>query len=102
VTSGVNHHASALRIEDWIKARVAEYVNLDPSAVSAKSRFESFGIDSAMAVALMVGLEEWLRPSRELPLELLFEAESIEQAAQDIAETIRDLTPTNLPFAERP
>jgi acyl carrier protein len=100
VTSGLNQQASASQIEDWIKARVAEYVNLDPSTVSAKSRFESFGIDSAMAVALMVGLEDWLQPSRELPLELLFEAESIEQAAHDIAESIRDLTACDLPFSE--
>lgn len=82
---------SAADIESWIIARIAEMVHVAPQAVSADAPFESFGIDSAKAISLMVELENWLNLPDELPLELLFEAEAISDAAQGIAAAVRDM-----------
>lgn len=82
---------SAVDIEGWIVARMAELVNVAPEAVSRDADFESFGIDSAKAIALIVDLENWLNLPDELPLELLFEAASIRDAAENIAAAVRDM-----------
>lgn len=78
--------ASAPEIEAWIVAKIADLVNVAPDAVSSDADFESFGIDSARAINLIVDLENWLNLPDELPLELLFEADNIAQAAGNIAE----------------
>lgn len=78
-------------IESWIVARIAEMVHVAPEAVSADAPFESFGIDSAKAISLMMELEGWLNLPDELPLELLFEAEAIADAAQGIAAAVREM-----------
>ncbi|KEQ51970.1 acyl carrier protein [Sphingobium chlorophenolicum] len=83
--------ASAKEIEDWIVARIAEIVNMAPANVSADAPFDSFGIDSAKAISLMVELENWLNLPDELPLELLFEAEAIRDAAAGIAAAVADM-----------
>jgi acyl carrier protein len=77
--------ASAEDIEAWIVARIADMVNIAPDAVSPAAPFESFGIDSAKAISLMMELENWLNLPEELPLDLLFEAEAIRDAAINIA-----------------
>ena len=81
-------HISATEVENWITARVAELVNIELGAVARDEKFDSYGIDSAKAITLMVDLEEWLQLPDELPLELLFEAESIHAAAASIAAAI--------------
>lgn len=75
-------------IESWLTNRIAQLVNVPGDTISPDMNFESFGIDSARAVDLMFELEEWLGLSDELPLELLFEAASIAEAAQDIQAAI--------------
>ncbi len=77
--------ASPESIEDWIIQRIAETVNVQPETISRSASFESFGIDSAKAIALAMDLEESLKLADELPLELLFEAESITEAAKSIS-----------------
>ncbi|WP_327754511.1 acyl carrier protein (plasmid) [Sphingobium sp. SJ10-10] len=83
--------ATAEEIEAWIVARIAEIVNVAPAAVSPDAPFDSFGIDSAKAISLMVELENWLNLPDELPLELLFEAEAIRDAAAGIAAAVNDM-----------
>lgn len=83
--------ATAEEIEAWIVARIAEMVNVAPEAVSPDAPFDSFGIDSAKAISLMVELENWLNLPDELPLELLFEAEAIRDAAAGIASAVNDM-----------
>ena len=85
MSADVIKQVSAGDVEAWIVARIAEMVNLPPSAVSADAPFDSFGIDSAKAISLMVELENWLNLPEELPLELLFEAEAIRDASRNIA-----------------
>lgn len=78
-------------IEDWIVEHIAGLVNIAPESVSRDADFESFGIDSAKAISLVVDLENWLNLPEELPLELLFEAGSIAHAAENIAATVTQM-----------
>jgi acyl carrier protein len=82
---------SALEIERWLRTRVAELLNVNEDAISADARFETFGIDSAKAISLILDLEDWLKFPADLPTELLFEAESIGLAAKSIFAAIRDM-----------
>ena len=91
MNSDLIRQASAQEIQAWIVTRIGEMVNVAPAAISADAPFESFGIDSAKAISLMVELENWLNLPDELPLELLFEAEAIRDAASGIAAAVRDM-----------
>jgi acyl carrier protein len=86
---------SASAIEQWIRVQIAEFVHVDVNAIATHERFESFGIDSAKAIALMMELHEWLRFPDEIPVELLFEAESINHASQGIFAVISDFVRRN-------
>lgn len=86
---------SGTEIEGWIIARIAELANIAPDTVSRDAEFESFGIDSARAIALIVNLEDWLNVPDELPLELLFEAGSIGHAAENIAAAVKAMASQN-------
>ena len=83
--------ASAAEIENWIVDHIAQLVNVAPGAVARDADFESFGIDSAKAISMVVDLENWLNLPDELPLELLFEAGSIAHAAENIAGAARQM-----------
>lgn len=91
MSADVIRQVSADEVEGWIVARIADMVNVAPSAVSADAPFDSFGIDSAKAISLMVELENWLNLPEELPLELLFEAEAISDAARNISAAVQDM-----------
>lgn len=91
MNSDLIRQASAQEIEAWIVARIGEMVNVAPAAISSDAPFDSFGIDSAKAISLMVELENWLNLPDELPLELLFEAEAIRDAAAGIAAAVQDM-----------
>jgi len=86
---------TAAEAEEWITARIAEFVNITVDKVSRDASFESFGIDSGKAIELMTGFEDWLDLPDELPLELLFEAESIAQASENIAAEVREMAARN-------
>jgi len=77
---------SAVDVEQLIKAIIAQYANLPKEKIPTDANFQSFAIDSARAVSIMMDLEGQLDLPGELPLELLFEAHSIGQAAQMISE----------------
>ncbi|WP_176598466.1 MULTISPECIES: acyl carrier protein [Sphingobium] len=91
MNSDLIRQATAEEIEAWIVAQIADIVNVAPGAVSADAPFDSFGIDSAKAISLMVELENWLNLPDELPLELLFEAEAIRDAATGIAAAVEEM-----------
>ena len=91
MNSDLIRQVSASEVEVWIVAQIAQMVNLPPAAVSPDAPFDSFGIDSAKAISLMVELENWLNLPEELPLELLFEAEAIRDASRNIAAAVDDM-----------
>ncbi len=72
-------------VENWIKQQIANFANIPAETVSGDAGFQSFGIDSARAISIMMDLEKWLNLPDELPLELLFEAKSVREASELIA-----------------
>jgi acyl carrier protein len=83
-----DHRVSADEVEAWIRTRIAQFINRDLTFVSPQATFESFGIDSAKAISLVTELEDSFGLPDELPLELMFEADSIRHASEAIAEAI--------------
>lgn len=77
---------TAVDIEKWLQRHIAGLVGLSPDAVSTTADFESFGIDSVQGVDMLVALENWLAMPDDIPMELLFEAPSIADAARSVAE----------------
>lgn len=81
---------SADEIEAWFRQHIATLVGVAPDEVRGTSDFESFGIDSIQGVDMVTALESWLGMSEDLPLEYVFEASSISEASQRVADAIRD------------
>ena len=87
-------------VEKWICGRIGEFVCQDAATILPAASFDSFGIDSAKAISLMADLEEWLDLPDELPLELLFEAEAIAQAAEGITATVNAMLGSGSAFRQ--
>ncbi|CAN5363062.1 hypothetical protein BH10PSE13_BH10PSE13_02620 [soil metagenome] len=83
---------SADEIEDWFRQHVATLVGLTVAHVPGTADFESFGIDSIQGVDMVTALESWLGLSEDLPLEYVFEASSIAEAAGRVSDALRDGT----------
>lgn len=77
---------TAAQVEAWFKQQIALLIGATPEEVHGEADFESFGIDSLQAVDMIVALEKWLELPDDLPMELLFEAPSIADAARAVAE----------------
>jgi len=77
---------TAVDIEKWFQLHIASLTGLPPEEVSGAADFESFGIDSVQGVDMLVALENWLAMPDDIPMELLFEAPSIAEAASRVAD----------------
>jgi len=91
MTGQAPRSVSVAEVQNWICGRIGDFVHQDAASIAPAASFDSFGIDSAKAISLMADLEEWLELPDELPLELLFEAESIGQAAEGIAAAVNEM-----------
>ncbi len=83
---------SADEIEDWFRNYIADLAGTTAAEVSGGADFESFGIDSVQGVDMVTALETWLGLSQDLPLEYVFEASSIAEAAVRVSDALRDGT----------
>jgi acyl carrier protein len=86
VTSPDAYIVTAVDVEKWLQQHIAGLFGLSPDTVSTAADFESFGIDSVQGVDMLVALENWLAMPDDIPMELLFEAPSIADAARSVAE----------------
>jgi acyl carrier protein len=66
---------TAAGIQKWCQDYVANLLGVPPNKVSPDTEFDRFGLDSAMAVAMCLDLEE--RIGIEIPPALLFEYTTI-------------------------
>jgi myxalamid-type polyketide synthase MxaE and MxaD len=71
---------NAIDIQNWLVRRLAETLQLAPSALDVREPFASYGISSAEAVALSGELEELLH--RTLPATLVYEYPTIRTLAE--------------------
>ncbi len=85
-------------IQDWILARVAKKLELDPDEVNVREPFSDYGLDSRTAVALSGDLERWL--GMKIPPTLVWDFPTIESASKHLAEA--SLAKYGTPTAEVP
>lgn len=76
-------------IRDWCTSYLVTALNVPAARIDPEVKFARLGMDSAMAVFFLVGLEEWL--GAELPQDIVFEYPTIAQLARHLAHTHPDL-----------
>ncbi len=74
---------SASDIADWCVQFVAKLIDIPVDRVSVDAEFESFGLDSAATVSLVMELEEWL--GRPVDAEVVFMHPTISALANHLA-----------------
>jgi acyl carrier protein len=67
-------------VVDWLVETLAEYLDVSPSDIDTRASFMTLGLTSALAVAIMKDMEQWL--GREVPPSLLFDYPSIDALAR--------------------
>jgi acyl transferase domain-containing protein/acyl carrier protein len=70
-------------VQSWLVAKLAEYLDIDPSTIDIHEPFASYGLESAEAISLSGELEEWL--GRDLSPSLLYDYPSISILARYLA-----------------
>jgi acyl carrier protein len=75
--------ATKANIQGWCQTYIANLLDVPADKVDADTEFDRFGLDSAMAVAMCLDLEEEL--GIEIPPALLFEYTTIAQLASYVA-----------------
>ena len=69
----------------WLVRRIAQQVELDPAEIDTAARFDSYGLDSIVAVTISGDIEKLLK--KELSPALLFEYATIDELAKHLADT---------------
>lgn len=72
-------------IENWCQCYVANLLDTPVNKIDCDTEFDSFGLDSAMAVAMILELEE--RLGTEVSPSLLFDYPTIASLAEYLTET---------------
>ncbi|MCF4966672.1 MULTISPECIES: acyl carrier protein [Nostocales] len=72
------------QISQWIKAYLADILEVESDEIDENYEFERFGLNSSAAVSLVGDLEEWL--GFELSPALFFEFNTIAQVSAHLAE----------------
>jgi len=78
-------------IRDWCTSYLVTALDVPATRIGPEVKFARLGMDSAMAVHFLLGLEEWL--GAELPQDIVFEFPTIAQLARYLA--------SEYPHAER-
>jgi acyl carrier protein len=73
-------------IQSWCLQHAAQILNVSAGQIDPNTDVDRFGLDSAMAVALIMELEEWLEI--ELAPELLFEFPTIAGLSRHLASRV--------------
>jgi acyl carrier protein len=74
---------SKTAIATWCQGYVADLLELPADAVDPEATFDRLGVDSAIAVSLLIEVEE--RYGIELPAEALFENPTVNAVAEYIS-----------------
>ena len=71
-------------IQEWLTVYLANLLDMQADDVDAEMPFESYGLDSAAAVAMTGDLEDWL--GHELEPTLVYDYPTIEKLANHLGE----------------
>src|SRR5690348_16828107 len=80
---GSKQKQSLETIHAWLTARLAEYLDLEPSEIDISAPFSSYGLKSVDAVGLSGDLEDWL--GRELSPTLVYDYPDVIHLARYLA-----------------
>jgi acyl carrier protein len=72
-------------IKTWFRQHIARLLSLDPEEVDVEADFDGFGLDSVQGVDMVTALEDWLGLDEDLPIDVIFDAASISDAADSVA-----------------
>lgn len=67
----------------WLKTYISNVLGMDQASIKGSDGLDSLGLDSALTTALAMDLETWL--GIEIPLAILFEAETLDNIAVGVA-----------------
>src|SRR5580693_5478895 len=82
-------------IEEWLVAKLANLLGVEPREIDAREPFASYGLGSTEAVSLSGELGEWL--GRKVAADLAYEYPTIETLAQHLAGSPDLSPPANTP-----
>ncbi len=74
---------SSEEIQTWIVSYLAELLELEADEIDVTLPFDSYGLDSAVAVGMTGELEDWM--GRKLDPTLLYDYPTIRSFAQQLA-----------------
>ncbi len=74
---------AAMRVQDWLIARISARLGLDPLALDPCVRFTFYGLDSIVAAEIAAEIEEWL--GRPVPVTVFYEYPTVELLARHAA-----------------
>jgi acyl carrier protein len=75
---------TAAEIQTWIVSYLSELLEIDPDEVDVTLPFDSYGLDSAVAVGMTGDLEDWL--GTKLDPTLLYDYPTVASFSQHLAE----------------
>jgi len=73
-------------LQEWIANHLCDLLNLPPDDIDLTLPFESYGLDSASAVAMTGDLEDWLK--RELDPTLVYDYPTIAALSSHLVNTL--------------
>lgn len=79
---------TAAEIQTWIVSYLSELLELAPDEVDVTLPFDSYGLDSAVAVGMTGDLEDWL--DTKLDPTLLYDYPTVESFSRHLAEEFED------------
>jgi acyl carrier protein len=77
-------HPTSAEIVEWCRNYIAQVLNVPVQKIDANADFESLGLDSVVAVALVTELETWLNV--DLEPATLFEYPTITSFAEYLSQ----------------
>jgi len=86
-SSPITHSEITLEtLQEWLASYICDLLNLTPDEIDLELPFESYGLDSAAAVAMTGDLEDWL--TVELDPTLVYDYPTISALSSHLAETL--------------
>lgn len=80
---GATTRPTCADIVEWCRTYIGGVLNLPPEKIDASAEFESLGLDSAVAVALVAEMGAWL--NMDLEPAVLFEHSTINTLAEHLS-----------------
>lgn len=76
---------SLTEIENWLVGYMTNLMEVDEDEIDLSVPFDEYGLDSAMAVALIADLEDWL--GRDLEPTLIYDYPTLEKLAKKVSQS---------------